>query len=516
MYKVLIADDEQLERDALKAIINKNIDSIIEIKEAFNGREAVAMARSFSPDIIFLDIKMPGLNGIEAAKMIRETDSEVLIVFLTAFNQFEYAREAIQIKVEDFIIKPSPENQILETIKKLIKKTDILKEERNSRKNNEIKLSRVTGYLENEFIYNLSVRGIPEDKFYDYLSILDIKFSAGRGGIIKILYDTYPIEVETEYQKKVLRKRCIYIFRSVFGSAGMTAYFNTDLSSIYFLLTEKTAEDKSVISNDRRIYELTGTAVEEIQKTLNLQVVSGIGSLFNTPGTALNSFIEARNSTDTGSVYKDEFPVSLEIEMEQAILGNDRENTRKLFNSISEWFETSMLGFDGKKKFIIELAAVLKHAYIYQSPDGLCPVKDNEVYEASDSSTLLSSLNIFLNNLLVQITKDQGSGNAPVIDKAVKYIEENYSRDITLEEVASYCSLSSFYFSKLFRKKKKINFIDYLTELRIKKAGKLLTGTNLSIKEISNTVGYSDPNYFTRVFKRSKSISPSLYRTRKS
>jgi len=83
---------------------------------------------------------------------------------------------------------------------------------------------------------------------------------------------------------------------------------------------------------------------------------------------------------------------------------------------------------------------------------------------------------------------------------------------MTLEEAASQCSLSSFYFSKLFKKSKKITFIDYLTNCRIEEAKKCLSKTNLSIKEISQRVGYNDPNYFTRVFKRVVSTSPTSYR----
>ena len=212
MYKILIVDDEELERNALRAIINKGIDSIIEIQEAVNGREAIVKSRSFNPDIIFLDIKMPGINGIEAARTIRETDSSISIIFLTAFNRFEYAHEAIQIGVDDFIIKPSSENRVLEVITKLITKIDNRKSNLDLKENNELKLSRATGYLENEFIYNLSVRGITEEKFENYLSILDMDFYSARAGIVKLLFDTYPIHVDSSCQKQVLKKKmCLYI-----------------------------------------------------------------------------------------------------------------------------------------------------------------------------------------------------------------------------------------------------------------------------------------------------------------
>ncbi|MDA3940842.1 MAG: AraC family transcriptional regulator, partial [Spirochaetia bacterium] len=93
------------------------------------------------------------------------------------------------------------------------------------------------------------------------------------------------------------------------------------------------------------------------------------------------------------------------------------------------------------------------------------------------------------------------------------FIKNNYSKDITLEETASHCNLSSFYFSKLFKKEKGITFIDFLTNERIQEAKELLENGHLSIKEISGKIGYSDPNYFTKVFKKVESISPTAYRS---
>lgn len=157
---------------------------------------------------------------------------------------------------------------------------------------------------------------------------------------------------------------------------------------------------------------------------------------------------------------------------------------------------------------------VLKHAAAYQFPDGKCLVDDSEIQEASESVVLLSAINMFLNDLLEQIYRVQEIENSPAIDKACKFIDANYKNDITLEDAASLCRLSSFYFSKLFKKRKKITFIDYLTNRRIEEAKKLLAETSLSIKEICRKVGYNDPNYFTRVFKRVQSMSPTSFRNK--
>ncbi len=524
MYKILIVDDEELERNALRAIINKGIDSILEIQDAVNGREAIVKFRSFNPDIIFLDIKMPGINGIEAARVIRETDPEVSIVFLTAFNQFDYAHEAIQIGVDDLIIKPSSENRVLEVITKLITKIDNRKSDLDQKENNELKLNRATGYLENEFIYNLSVRGITEEKFENYLSILDIDFYSARAGIVKLLFDTYPIHVGSSYQKQVLKKRCAFILKSSLKKRGILTLFNIDLSNIYFLLNLDQEKDSNL--ENEYIPSLITELTREIKKTLNIDVMIGIGSVFINPAKALSSFSTAKNNLERRpekgegiiSIQEDEtsqFPIRLEIGMEQAVLSGKRDNVMKIFQQINEWFEFSALGFEEKKKNLIELVTVLKHAAAYKSPDGKCLLDDSEIKESTVAVVLMSTVNLFLNDLLEKINQIHEIENSPAIEQACKFIDSNYKNDITLEETASHCRLSSFYFSKLFKKRKKLTFIDYLTNRRIEEAKQLLLETNLSIKEISREVGYNDPNYFTRVFKRVLSTSPTSFRSNK-
>lgn len=518
MYKLLIADDEQIERDALKAIINKGVDCILDIQEAVNGREAIVKSQTYQPDIVFLDIKMPGIDGIEAARTIREKSPYVSIVFLTAFNQFEYAQEAILIGVDDFIIKPSSETRVLEVVEKILTKIENQRSEENRNRNNELKLSRVTGYMENEFVYKMAVTGISEEKFKNYLEILDIGFYSGKTGIVKILYESYPIHVDSIHQKKVLMKRAAFIIKSFLSKNKLITIFNNELSNLYFISISET--NNGLDQNNNHALNLSKLLSYEIETSLNLKVIIGIGSIFINPEKSLKSCAQAKTmlgsstSPDTNKEQpKDLFPLNLEIDMEQAILNRNRENSIIVLQSIREWFETTTLVFENKKKAILELATVIKHAAAYQLPEGKCIVDENEIKEALTTSAIFSGFTIFLNELLEAVASAKKTENSPAIKSACNFIKNNYQNDITLEDTASQCRLSSFYFSKLFKREKGITFIEYLTKQRIKKAKNLLKESNYSIKEICGKIGYSDPNYFTKVFKKVEAISPSKYRS---
>jgi len=105
--------------------------------------------------------------------------------------------------------------------------------------------------------------------------------------------------------------------------------------------------------------------------------------------------------------------------------------------------------------------------------------------------------------------------NSSAIHTAKEYIAENFRRDISLNEIAAHCSLSNCYFSKLFKQHMEVNVIEYITYMRIRESKKLLIETDLSIKEIGSAIGYSDANYFARVFKRVEQLSPRAYRNKK-
>jgi two-component system response regulator YesN len=105
--------------------------------------------------------------------------------------------------------------------------------------------------------------------------------------------------------------------------------------------------------------------------------------------------------------------------------------------------------------------------------------------------------------------EEQASG---IIKKAKVFIEENYHKDISLDDVSRIVDISPYYFSKLFKEETGENFIDYLTNIRIEKAKKLLQNRELSIKTICVDTGYSDPNYFSRIFKKQVGITPTEYR----
>ena len=124
MYKILIADDESIERKVLCKSLTKAFGDTVQLYEAKTGREAVALFEEEEIKIAILDIEMPGIDGLEAAKMMREADRNCVIVFLTAYDDFSYAKQAIRVKALDYLLKPYDENELYSTVEEAMRLVD--------------------------------------------------------------------------------------------------------------------------------------------------------------------------------------------------------------------------------------------------------------------------------------------------------------------------------------------------------------------------------------------------------
>ena len=154
MYNILLTDDEQIMIDSLKFIIEKNFASDVQIFSCLSGAQALEVVAKNKIDIIFMDINMPGLNGLETLKYIIQSKPGIVIIILSAFDQFQYAQEAVNLGVYKYLTKPVNRNTVVETVKNAME----LVNQRRGRMSNEVelhkKLDLVSPMIESDFIYS--------------------------------------------------------------------------------------------------------------------------------------------------------------------------------------------------------------------------------------------------------------------------------------------------------------------------------------------------------------------------
>ena len=179
MYRILLADDEGIMLESLKKIIESEYGNECEIHCAKSGRVVVEMAQAYPPDICFMDIQMPGISGIQAIKEIKKFNSSAVFVIITAYDKFNYAKEALSLGVQEFLTKPVNKKVILETCAKMMAKVDQTRQKRSDDLRIREKLETVVPMIESGYINNILL----QDDFVtyqdNYTQLLDIQQKYG-------------------------------------------------------------------------------------------------------------------------------------------------------------------------------------------------------------------------------------------------------------------------------------------------------------------------------------------------
>ncbi len=179
MYRILLADDEGIVLNALEFIIQKNFGGKYELETAKTGLGAIEAAERFRPDIVFMDIQMPGINGIDAMREIRKFSANAIFVVLTAYDKFDYAKEAISLGVLDYLNKPVNQKVVVEVIERAMREIDIRRERRKNDLQIRERMETVMPIIENGFIYSILLQERFDEDIENYKNLLGITSQYG-------------------------------------------------------------------------------------------------------------------------------------------------------------------------------------------------------------------------------------------------------------------------------------------------------------------------------------------------
>ena len=179
MYRILLADDEGIVRDSLKMIIEKNFPNQCEIEMARTGRDVIELAEIFRPDIVFMDIQMPGINGIDAIREIKKVNQTAEFIVLSAYDKFDYAKEAVNLGVLEYMTKPFDKASICKVLKRAIGVIDSRRKKRSDDLIIREKMETVTPIIENGFIYATMFNAYAQEDVENYKNLLGLQTDYG-------------------------------------------------------------------------------------------------------------------------------------------------------------------------------------------------------------------------------------------------------------------------------------------------------------------------------------------------
>ena len=526
MYKIMLADDEGIVIDSLKFIIEKEFGDICTVEYAKTGRSVIELAESFRPDIAIMDIQMPGINGIDAMKEIRQTNTNTVFIVMSAYDKFDYAKEAIKLGVLEYITKPMEKTKIVAALQKAMEMIDREKEKRSNELLVKEKLETVVPIIESGLIYNILLQEHFVEDIENYKSILGInqKYAYMIAVVCGDEQDGNHmtnavgsgVKMQKHYQE--VRESLKECFQGIVG---------TVLANKLAVLVPY--ERDTMDYNERiELIEKARELTRRMRKRIDISFRIGIGGAKEFHDMS-ESYSEALNAlvATTGSVahvddlpirceYAGDYPIKLEKKLFAEIEDGEMNNAVASARSFFEWMEESHSNIMDIRLKILEFALWAEHiayekggmTYQLNSRADYLP----QIMEMSDLTQLrkwfVDKVMQACQNILSKRTEKSNS----IIGLAKDYIRNNYNKDISLDDVSRAVNISPYYFSKIFKENTGENFIEYLTNIRIDKAKELLGTTEYSMKEICSMVGYSDPNYFSRSFKKNVGVTPTEYK----
>lgn len=507
MTKLLIVDDEQIEREGLEAILKKGFPELV-VGQAKNGRIAVEMAGSFGPDLILMDVKMPGMSGLEAVEVIGETHPDIKFIMVTAYDTFEYARKAIKLGVKDYILKPSKASEIVATVGKTLKQIEEERRSREARRAERESLRKALPVVEADIVAQLLFDHVHEVHLDELVGLLGVGTDNEKFAISVLL----PAGSESFYSevKRKVRER---------GSGWVGAMHGRQIPIIAFREPGRSFRSQAVsIARD-----LLSAAKDGPSQGWFV----GIGNPCESLDRIRQSYREALVASMDPAL-----PVKYRFYADTPVLGaapggnpaNSKHGEKPIFERVrlGEWDRvgedvaellrrcenegTDLL--QGQQR-ALELLWIASRALLEMGVEIDTPLFS---FQAQDYRQLRSETNLLLDRMRQAYAEHLKKVEPDAIRRIRTYIAEHSHEDISLEAIGKIVGLSPYYISKSFKEQLGVNYIDFLTECRIEKAKKLMADPERSLKEITFEVGYRDPNYFSKVFKKTCDVSPTEYR----
>ncbi len=529
MYKIMLADDESIMIDALKFIIERNFPGVCQIESAKTGRSVIELAEKFRPDIAFMDIQMPGINGIEAMREIRKENKNIIFIVVSAYDRFDYAKEAVNLGVLEYVNKPIEQNVIVELLKKAMKKIDAEQERRSAELLIREKMESVVPIIESGLIYSILFQQNSTEEIDNFKQLLSIEEEYGYmmvvegGETIEENHLTNMVGAGVRLQSSYgqLRDTIKEYFGGIIGSVMANMV-------IVLIPCQKEDAENEYMERIKRI-ETARKMIRKLNERIDAEFRVGIGSVKKI-GEIADSYIEAMNSFRyiSGSVahvkdlqmeckYEEDYPIETEKSLFTAVERGDLSSAMSEANHFFDWMVEQYPGSITDIKLKV-LEFVLWAEHIEYDSGGKTYhflVRHEYLPNVMDFATLEEIRSWFVKKIQDSCrniaTRKKESSNS-IVKQAKEYILQNYANDLSLDDVSREVNISPYYFSKLFKDEAKENFIEYVTGIRIEKAKELLEQSQLSVKEICTKVGYSDPNYFSRTFKKNVGVTPTEYK----
>ncbi|OCT15638.1 hypothetical protein A8709_16375 [Paenibacillus pectinilyticus] len=524
MQKILIVDDESIFREYLRTALDWEAYGFELCAEAKNGIEALEQVEVHRPDIALVDITMPFMDGLSLTEHLKEHYPATSVVLITGHNEFDYARKALKLGVEDYILKPFSKDELVLTLLKLQKEHEKAREERSTLKENQqlMKESYLNHLLSSDYHQS------PEETRLK-LQQLGESFASSLFVVACIEIDHMDVKWNQVSERLLWKYAVTNILNEALEETGHHLIFNGPEGRIICLVEHQGGKELEVPALEG--YE---KLIFLIKKYLKFTITIGVGrsqsgytgiriSYLEALEALQNKFVLGNDRViaygssvlDSGkqALYPTEVNEELLVCLRMHNEGKVEEKLEEVFQSIRE------------QRLSIEYTYVISMGLIsvclsYITEMGH-PIEDcfgENFYPYSEIKRLgsIDSTSAWIKELFtkaIQYTsKHKKTRSSKIAQSAKDYIEGHYmDSELQLDQIAQQVFINPSYLRAVFKKEIGMTVTDYVTHVRMHRARELLGKGNIRLADIAEQIGVSDPSYFSKSFKKFFGYSPSEY-----
>ncbi|GGD72352.1 DNA-binding response regulator [Paenibacillus nasutitermitis] len=519
----MIADDEELLRTGLTKMIERMELPVVVVGTASDGLQALDMIAVHEPHVLLTDIRMPNMDGLELIENLAKNQHHIRTIILSGYDDFDYARKALRSGCSDYLVKPPIFTELSELLHSIYLEFSLeLEKLIEESKKNEI-LHRSQVLLKTDFLRTLLVKknNVSTKRWIEQGDRLGINLGSDTYAVA-ILRSEKRFERTQKYSTadwELFKYACLNITGEIVD--GALSFYDEQ-------------EQLVILLPNRYSFEESCEKLQETRMNLShyLHLSFSVALSASYPFHAIaEAYVEANRLLSVRLLReKSVLVTSKELihyvnedvthHLKQLGELQDSDSLSEIQMKLNHWLETVKIAAytpQALEKLKQELRVAL--LTLTQKP----PMKQIEHESGFFSSQWLEQLGHAdsysdqlepIHQMIEQLARQQKAGphQNQTVEKATAYIQKYYNRSINLVSISEHVHMNPAYFSVMFKKKSGIGVIEFLTEVRMEKAKKLLVETELKTYQIAELVGYNDPAYFSNIFKRQCGITPHEYR----
>lgn len=535
MLGLLLVEDESLDREGMKTFLSGLDLGISRIKAARSGFEALEIVKDFTPDILVTDIKMPGISGLELAERLKALFPPLKILFISGHSDFAFARNAIKLEAYDYLLKPIEDEELEEALKKIVDK--INQERLIHAKNREIlkQVDEIKPIIKEKILSDILYGTLDNDNPLEKAANYGLDIVKGKYSLLLAEIDNY---------KSLAADGTGRLEKTVADAADMAfpqaeeysrQFVRIDSSKFAFILSFARLSEEAAIN--RAVRAFAERLISGFRDEKGLSITVSMASPVNRLGDICKAYslcyeiLSQKMFLGKGKVLSqlkkqgeqppgeaDLFNVNREL-----MSGLSSRDTHKINHYIDYIFDalansriTSSVHI---QSYCINTISHLQLALLEMNESienifGPGTVLWDRLSYFETIPEIKNSMKNIFRTVVEYLDQKSNNRSRKIIGQVLKYVEENYSKEITLKEIASELFYSPNHLGCIFKEETGQTFSEYLNEHRMKRAGQLLKDPTVKTYEVAHLVGYNNANPFIKQFKQYYGLTPREFRDR--